>query len=291
MDQIEWVPGCRAGRFRAFHPFAPPRSPFLETFEMSGNTLHKTASTWADVRRLWDGLHNFLLAGECVPFAFDMPPVEQVIDEIRRDPDARIVPGAKGDSLILTDVAEDFRKIPIEKTVDMQFQMSHFKLPNFYGPGQLFHGFKQQVMDPWRKALADAGFTWTRCYPILFISGPGSATNYHMDRSHVIAWQRHGVKRFIGLKDPQRWAPLEDRMLPGGKTVRSANLTEDELLAYEMAPGDVLWNVLLTPHWVEATDHVAYSINLSHGGLRLNGKLCPHEQELEDWNAHHGKKP
>ena len=249
--------------------------------------LHRTITTWSDFRNAWDGLINFLMDGECVPFAFDMPPVKDVIDEIRRDPDARILPGTRGDSLNLTDIAEEFRKIPVEDTLDRQFQLSHFKLSNFYGVGQLFHGLEEQVLDPWRASLADAGFTWTRCYPIIFISGPDSATNYHMDRSHVLAWQRHGVKRFVGLKDPARWAPLGERVLPGGKMSRPTGLSEQDVLAYEMQPGDVLWNALLTPHWVEAVDHVTYSINLSHGGLRLNGKLAPFEQELEDWRATH----
>ncbi|MDA0709056.1 MAG: hypothetical protein O3B73_02460 [bacterium] len=225
-----------------------------------------------------------------MPFAFDMPPVEQVIDEVRCDPDARIIPGTKGDQLIMTDIAENFRKVPLADTVHEQFQMSHFKLGNFYGPGQLFHGFEEQVMDPWRNALAQSGFTWTRCYPILFISGPGAATNYHMDRSHVIAWQRQGTKRFTGLKYPDKWAPLEERMLPGGEMRRPPGLAEKDALVYTMGPGDVLWNALLTPHWVEATDHVTYSINLSHGGLRLHGRLCKNESELEAWNAARDKK-
>jgi hypothetical protein len=108
-----------------------------------------------------------------------------------------------------------------------------------------------------------------------------------MDRSHVIAWQRHGVKRFWGLRDPDRWAPLEERMKPGGTVRRPPGIGEGDALVYEMGPGDVLWNTLLTPHWVEATDQVAYSLNLSHGGLRLNGRLCRHEQELEDWRQAH----
>ena len=247
--------------------------------------MQRTVATWEEFRQVWDGVLNFLMVGECVPFSFDMPPVEQVIDEIRRDPDARIWRGARGDSLDQTDISEAFRKLPLQQAVDAQFQMSHFKLSNFYAPGRLFHCFEAQVLDLWRRALADAGFTWTRCYPIIFISGRHCATNYHMDRSHVLAWQRHGVKRFVGLKDPHRWAPIEQRMLPGGKMKRPPGITRADTLSYEMKPGDVLWNALLTPHWVEAADAVTYSINISHGGLRLNGKLCLHEQELEAWKA------
>ncbi|HCR19490.1 MAG TPA: hypothetical protein DIU35_18590 [Candidatus Latescibacteria bacterium] len=87
------------------------------------------------------------------------------------------------------------------------------------------------------------------------------------------------------MKDPDKWAPFEERMLPGGEMVKPSGIKEEDTLPYEMGPGDVLWNTLLTPHWVEATDHVAYSINLSHGGLRLNGELCRNEQELVDHNA------
>ena len=248
--------------------------------------MHRTVNNWTDFRQHWDGVLNFLLSDDCVPFAFEMPDVTDVIDEIRRDPDARIWRGAKGDSLDKTDIAEAFRQLPIEDAVTSRFQMSHFKLGNFYGKGQLFHGFEQQVMIPWQEALKAAGFTWTRCYPIIFISGPDCATNYHMDYSHVLAWQVYGTKQFSGLKDPERWAPLEARIHSAG--IRKPDgITGEDVLRYDMQAGDVLWNAFLTPHWVEASDAVAYSINLSHGGLRLNGQLCRHEQELEEWrNAH-----
>lgn len=247
--------------------------------------MQKTVRTWQAFRQEWDGVLNFLMAGECVPFAFAMPPVAQVIEEVRRDPEARIWRGAKGDALDKTDISDAFRALPIPQAVHAPVQMSHFKLSNFYGPGQLFHGFEAQVMEPWRQALAAAGFTWTRCYPILFLSGPHCATNYHLDGSHVVAWQREGVKRFVGLKDPHRWASQEERLQYSKGVTRPEGITADDELAYEMKPGDVLWNALLTPHWVEAADHVTYSLNLSHGGLRLDGRLCPHEAELEAWRA------
>ena len=247
---------------------------------------HKAITTWDEFRQHWDGVLNFTMKGECVPFAFEMPAIETVIDVIRRDSDARIWRGAKGDSLDKTDIAEAFRKLPIEEALHAQFQMSHFKLHNFYGKQQLFHGFVEQVIEPWQQALKAAGFSWTRCYPILFISGPNCATNYHMDYSHVLAWQLYGTKRFSGLKDPERFAPLETRIHAAG--IRKPDTIQDEdILTYELQAGDVLWNAFLTPHWVEASDAVTYSINLSHGGLRLNGKLCRHEQELEEWRLAH----
>lgn len=248
--------------------------------------MHSAVNTWQAFQTQWDGVINFLLGGDCVPFAFAMPPVEEVIDIIRNDPDARIWRGAKGNSLDQTDIADSFRQLPIDEAVQTRFQMSHFKLSNFYGQGQLFEGFEEQVMKPWQEALSGAGFSWTRCYPILFISGADCATNYHMDYSHVLAWQLYGSKRFSGLKDPEHWAPLETRIQSAG-VKKPLGIQEKDVLSYDMQAGDVLWNCFLTPHWVEASDSVSYSINLSHGDLRYDGKLCRHEQELEDWRKTH----
>ena len=49
-----------------------------------------------------------------------------------------------------------------------------------------------------------------------------------------------------------------------------------------MRPGHVLFNQLLTPHWVQSPEEdLAFSINLSHGGLRRDGRgLCANEKEL-----------
>ena len=51
-----------------------------------------------------------------------------------------------------------------------------------------------------------------------------------------------------------------------------------------MPAGVVLFNQLLTPHWVQSPlDAVAFSINLSHGGLRRVGagrQLCRNEVQL-----------
>ena len=52
-----------------------------------------------------------------------------------------------------------------------------------------------------------------------------------------------------------------------------------------MPAGDVLFNQLLTPHWVQNPNQgLSMSVNISHGGLRRSGRgrgLCCNEQELE----------
>jgi hypothetical protein len=248
-----------------------------------------TVSTWNEFRDAWDGVHNFLLAGECVPFAdFEVPPLDRVVAELREDAEARITPGLKGPTLRMESTADAFRALPIDRALASPFSLAHFKLSNFDRPGGVLHGIREHVLEPWQAALRDAGFTFDRCYPIVFISGPQCASNYHMDFSHVLAWQVYGTKRFCGLKSPGRWAPWRARVTYDyNRFTRPSGIGEDDTLAYVMRPGDALWNVLLTPHWVEASDEPAMSINLSHGGLRLHGRLCPFERELEEYQAAH----
>ena len=244
----------------------------------------RSVSTWDELQRAFGEPINFLMTGECVPFAFDFPPVDEVVDILRRDSDVRITQNTRGDKLDLADLVEHYRDIPLDDMLAGEFGVAHFKLPSFYGAGQFLHGFEDRVMAPWRDALSAHGFTWERCYPIIFISGRNSATNYHMDYSHVIAWQIHGSKRFCGLVDPAAWTTSQQRVTYNPDSFeRPADLTDDDFLCYDMPPGAVLWNALLTPHAVTAAaDRVAMSVNLSHGGLRLNGELCHFEQELFD---------
>jgi hypothetical protein len=242
-----------------------------------------------EFRRRWGGVSNFLLGGGCAPFAYRLPPLERIVEELRADPEARITSGRKSDRLDLADVAAEFRGLPVAEAMRRPFALAHFQLARFDAPGRCLHGFTAAVLNRWQEALRAAGFTWERCYPIVFISGIGCATNYHMDFSQVLAWQVYGTKRFCGLREPERWAPREVRVnyRPEG-FVRPAALTMADAECFDMRPGDLLWNTLLTPHWVEAGGEVAMSINLSHGGLRLHGELCAHEAELI---AHRGTNP
>jgi hypothetical protein len=178
--------------------------------------------------------------------------------------------------------------MPLEKAVETSFSIAHYSLGRFDAPGKFLHGFERRVLDPWRAALRANGFTFDRCYPIIFISGRGCATNYHMDFSHVLAWQIHGTKQFCGLADPDSKTTRDERVTYKAGEFGKPPLRDEETLCYEMKPGAVLWNVLLTPHWVDASDGAAMSINLSHGGVRLNGKLSRNEEELVAYRQSQG---
>lgn len=249
--------------------------------------MHATAKDWTDLTARWAGPRNFRLAPSLIDFDFAFPPIEQVIDEMRRDDDASIKSGLKASRLELAaQPAAQFRQLPIEQLMERPFALAHFNLARFDAAGKFLHGFGARVLQPWEDALRAQGFAWERCYPIVFISGRGSATNYHMDFSHVLAWQIYGTKLFCGLVDPDHWADSAVRLnYQPGELARPVDVREEDSLCYDMRPGDKLWNVLLTPHWVEAGDAPAMSINISHGGLRLKGQLSPNEAELEAFRA------
>lgn len=251
--------------------------------------MHKTIGDWDGFRANWAGPRNFRIAPEMLPFDFAFPALNRIVDEVRADAEASIKSGRKASKLDLNQDSPDaFRRRSIDDVMDGPFALAHFDIGRFDREGGFLDGFGAQVLDRWETLLRDNGYTWERAYPIIFISGKGSATNYHMDLSHVLAWQAYGTKRFCGLVDPDRWADHGTRVTYNpGKLEKPAAIREEDSLCYDMRPGDKLWNVLLTPHWVEAGDEAAMSLNLSMGGLRLNGALSQNEEELEQYRAAH----
>ena len=249
--------------------------------------MHLIAKTADDFRRLWNGERNFLLDAELFKFELPLVPVAEVVDILRRDAEARIQFLDDG----LTDaeqngLVEKFKAAPIEEAVEMPVSLAHFHLQNFYAEGQFLAHFQDCVMIPWRAFLSQLGLTWQRCYPIIFISGKGCRSTYHADSSHVLAYQVYGEKHFHGFLEPGNREPVEklvaDRM--GITRIAIPEIDPAEILTYDMRPGDVLWNQLLTPHWVDAgEDEVAMSINISHGGVAYRGEFCPNEQVLRQY--------
>ena len=244
--------------------------------------MHRTVSTWEGFRELWAGPLNLRMEGECRLPDYALPPLDDVIDQLRRDPDTRIWRGSPGNSLDKTDISDQFRRLPHDEAMRSGFQISHFKLTKFYEPGKMLCGFEDQCLLPWLCWLEEVGFTYERYYPIIFVSGCRCCTNFHVDPTNVLAWQIYGNKTWHGAKDPERWAPHETRM-NWRNTSRPPGMKPEHLLAHEMGPGDMLWNAMLTPHWVDGgIGEPGMSINIAIDGLRLSGQLCSHEQELRD---------
>lgn len=243
---------------------------------------------------LWGGTRNFLIDPalflQCVP---SLPPLAEVVAQARQDPRARITCNTDARSMNLASAREWFCQLPIEEAMAQRFNLAHFDLTQLMEPGAPLAELRERVLEPWQAFLREAGFTWERMYPILFISGRSSLTPYHMDLSHVLAWQVYGQKDFSALADPERYAPqaMRERFVRNRANYPEwfhmpEGLAPQEVVTVRMKPGALLWNVFLTPHWVASVhDEPAMSINISHGGLRLHGRLCAFEQEARQWDS------
>jgi hypothetical protein len=246
--------------------------------------MHLTAETAQDFHKMWHQDVNYLLHPDLLSFDLELPSAEEIVDILRKDSDARVQ--FLSDELSAFEqnaLAEEFKSAKMEKAADMSFSLAHFHLQNFYGAGKFLQDFQEKVMIPWRMFLTGLGFTWQRCYPIFFISGKGCSSTYHVDISHVLAWQVHGVKVFNGFKVPSNVLPVDKAVNERQGIVQNTPPDHDgnDVLTYAMQPGEVLWNQLLTPHWVVAgDDDIAVSVNISHGGVRYAGEYCPREQAL-----------
>ena len=184
-----------------------------------------------------------------------------------------------------------------EQVLEQPLSLCHYDLRRFDVPGGLLEGLRFGLLEPWRRFLEDQGFALTDFFrPYVFISGPGCAAEYHMDFSHVLACQYFGRKDFYSFADPEAWAGPQVRreMLQHGHNAYTqpipADAAEAEVVCCRMMPGDRLWNVLQTPHWVLAGDQISLSINISHRGVRHRGRLCPHEADLEHWKRELAKE-
>lgn len=253
--------------------------------------MQQTLTTWGQFRQHWGGVHNFLMAGDIAPFKFELPPLPELVDILRQDPAVRVLSGVKSAAFDMTNITEEFRKIPIADALQRPFNLAHFKLGNFSVKGQVFEKLEESWVEPWRRSLTAHGFTWTELFPIVFVAGRGCATNYHMDASHVLAWQRCGIKYFNSLREPDRWTTRAERatcVLEG--SVRPVAIGPEDIVTHVMPAGTVLWNTIATPHWVDASAEVAATLSLVHRGLRMDGQLCPHEVEMEEYRKEQAGK-
>lgn len=267
------------------------------------------ADTWEDVERLMYAEEpvNFILQGKpASSLQWDSCPTAAcVVDALRADPATRITRGrpptetqapvsmleTRDGRSHLSDSPEDrefeawFRSAPLEEALASSFTMAHFQLERFYQPGHLLEGFDKDVLQVWKESLHQAGFVYDRCTPYIFISGARDIGSFHHDVSHVVAWQIEGTKRFCSLREPNRLHGAQERAKHGQSVVLPEGLEEEDVLAIRMDAGTILFNQLLTPHWVQSPEEsVAFSINISHGGLHRQGTgkgLCTNEAELE----------
>lgn len=268
---------------RAFPPMSDPTA--------ADTNFHQTVSNWEGFNREWGGLHNFLLDGEITAgFDFELPPLETIIEEVRRAPGSVVRSGRKAAGFDLTDVKAEFNALPLDQAMQRPFVLAHFKVhPELTGPGQVFEDLQDRWVEPWKQRLRDHDFDFDNVFVALFCSGPDSASNYHMDYTHQLAWQRYGSKHFLGFKDHNHWTtPAERGRCQLKEMIRPAGITPADTYTLVQTPGTVLWNAHTTPHWVDTHDGCAATLTLVHDQLRHNGELCPHAQLMNQWRKENG---
>lgn len=247
----------------------------------------QTISTWQDFQQAWEGgpaRQNFLLRSEMFTSGFTPPPLEAVVEAVRRDPDTRILKTSDGSGLS-TEHYPEYRDLPLHQAMHENVSLAHFDVGRFAREGQVFEGLNAMI-DRWYANLAAHGFKRDNVMPerIFFQSAAHCNTGYHYDSSFIVAYQAVGRKRFCWLKDPDRWCPHETLAASADLYElmrRPDGITPDDVIECEMQPGDVLWNIMLTPHWVYSLDEISYSFNLTHYNLRYQGRQARIQQELE----------
>ena len=229
------------------------------------------------------------MVDECVPFAFEFPSTEQIVERLVAEPTTTGIKGQLRKTGDRGNTMEQFRGMAFNDLLATSFQLRYPDVTTLDQPGEIFAGFTEQVLIPWKRYLLDHGFTWDRCYALARVSGPNTCTGYHMDRSNVLFWNVRGRKFFHGFRDPDRWVPIEQATQEREAQIMPENMLDEEVLSYPVDDNTLLWNHLLTPHWVDAPE-LTFGINFSHGGLRHNGRLCRYEQHVYDTLGHNPNK-
>ncbi|MFF7472118.1 hypothetical protein [Streptomyces sp. NPDC008092] len=247
--------------------------------------MPKTITTIGEFREAWTAPPNFRISHELYRPDFTFPSALEVLDVVRRDDEARVTLLGADNPAVRTARTMSFKRAPVEEVATWPFRLAHFNLSRLYDG--VLRGFHEQVMVPWRTFLSAQGYTWQRCAPDLFISGPGGSSTYHADQSHGLVWQVEGVKTFHSYLDPDSAVPA-DAAISGDFTAEDPPPHDDaDRQDARMEPGDLLWSHFLTPHWVTGESPLSMSVTLSHGGLTHQGDYAMRETALRrHWDRH-----
>ena len=205
------------------------------------------------------------VGGEVFPFEVPRPDLYQVVEQARQHPKTRILSGERGDSIALTfqPPTIEFSKPRLSEAVKTPIHLSLFELGPLREAGGALAEVIQGVYLPLTQLWRTHRVSWQKVYPILFLSGPNCSTNYHWDPSSVLIVQLHGRKRLHSLKEPSRWCPPEVLAQQHAGMVKPADLSDKDILVYELEPGDAIWSPCRAPHWLDAYDETAFTLSIA----------------------------
>jgi len=114
----------------------------------------EVVTSWAEFRQKWSGGEkgqNFLIRDAMFPFKFQPPPLEDVMDAVRRHENTRIQK-TRRDASQLTGSAKfepfpELRDVPREEVMQAVIRdgvnIAHFDAREFAGPSQVFDGLNK----------------------------------------------------------------------------------------------------------------------------------------------------
>tara|TARA_B100001750_G_C15497368_1_gene595033 strand:- start:1089 stop:1826 length:738 start_codon:yes stop_codon:yes gene_type:complete len=227
--------------------------------------VQSVITTFDQFREVLQSSVAYLVNGEVFPFAVPKPNPFQVIDQARNNPKTRIAKGERGDRIFKTlqEPNTDFINLPLKESLKTPIHISLFELGSMRESGGALAEIIQNVYLPLTELWKDNGLRWDKVYPILFSSGPNCSTNYHWDPSSVLIIQLHGRKRFHSLKSPEYWCPESVIEQKHQAMVKPTGLSEDDILIYELEPGDAIWSPCKAPHWLDAYDETAFTLSIA----------------------------
>ena len=216
-----------------------------------------------------------LAQGELFPF--ELPELDPlwILDEARKHEKVRILRQEAGvESLDLSaDFRTEFRAMSIEEAAaDPCFNITLFELADLTGPGGPLCQLAEEVFGPYEMLWRNNALIWEgELWPILFMCGTGSATNYHIDGTPNLILHLFGGKEFWSPRDPERWIDQktkDDYLESGILAVRPPGLGEEHCLVHDNSPGDTVWIPKLVPHWVNGKRSFAGTITFAFRNLR-----------------------
>ena len=126
--------------------------------------MRKTVATTTEFLHTWDSRVNFLMAGECVPFSFEFPSTEDIVERLVAEEATTGISGQLRNTGDRENAMESFRGMSCDDLMASSFQFRYPDVTTLDRPGDIFAGFTEQVLVPWKLYLLDHGFTWDRCY-------------------------------------------------------------------------------------------------------------------------------
>lgn len=218
----------------------------------------------------WEALHGHIqspetrnlacwMGDEIFPDAWPSVDPMEFLRQARGDENSRILrmePGPNFADKKKDDIRQKFREMTLDEAAQFPFfHISLFSLGNLVGEGGVLHQMNQEVFEPFEQRLKANGIGWDRFFPVIFITGPGSGTNYHIDPHSTITFHLFGHKRLYSLKQPGKWCPQEivDEFSQNGVwPPRPNGIREEDCFHHDNEPGDLVLLPVHTPHWTVA---------------------------------------